>query len=153
MIDTNMCKKIKYKKVNTDEQVLYIIGWILIGFLVFAVVIYQLFPTFLKQYLPPCMFLKLTGFYCPGCGGTRAVIALLKGKVLTSFIYHPFVPYTALVGGWFMISQTIERITKGKLSIGMKYKDIYLWIALVLVVANFFLKNILLFNGMDLLAS
>jgi Protein of unknown function (DUF2752) len=31
---------------------------------------------------PPCLFHALTGLYCPGCGGTRAVYQLLHGHVL-----------------------------------------------------------------------
>lgn len=46
----------------------------------------------------PCLFHELTGFYCPGCGGTRAVLALLAGHPVLSFLYHPLVPYCALVG-------------------------------------------------------
>lgn len=143
---------ISYEKVNTDEDVLYMIGWILLLSLILAAVIYHLFPTVLKQLLPSCMFQKLTGFYCPGCGGTRAVLSLFKGKFLKSFKYHPFVLYTAIIGGWFMISQTIERFTKGKFMIGMKYKDSYLWIALVIVIVNFLVKNIFILKGMDILA-
>lgn len=143
---------IKKEKVNTDENVLYIIGWILLLFLVLIAVVYKLFPTFFSEYLPPCMFLKLTGFYCPGCGGTRAILALTKGRLLTSFLYHPLVLYAMVVGGWFMISHTIERLTKGKAAIGMKYWDGYLWIALVLVIINFLVKNVLLFLGVDVLA-
>ena len=45
----------------------------------------------------PCLFNELTGFYCPGCGGTRAVLALLSGYPVLSFLYHPLVPYCALV--------------------------------------------------------
>lgn len=45
----------------------------------------------------PCLFHLLTGFYCPGCGGTRAVRLLLMGDVAGSFRYHPFVPYMAVV--------------------------------------------------------
>ena len=45
----------------------------------------------------PCLFHLLTGFYCPGCGGTRAIRLLLKGELIKSFCYHPFVPYLALV--------------------------------------------------------
>lgn len=151
MTDTDKEPTIKDNKVKTDENALYIIGWILIGFLILIVVLYRLCPAVLKQYLPPCMFLKLTGLYCPGCGGTRAVVALLRGKIFTSFLYHPFVPYTALIGGWFMLSQTIERVTGGRILIGMKYRDIYLWVALVLVTVNFLLKNILVLNGIDVL--
>lgn len=30
---------------------------------------------------PPCPFLALTGIDCPGCGGTRATLALLDGDL------------------------------------------------------------------------
>ena len=32
-------------------------------------------------YLPPCLFHRLTGWYCPGCGMTRAAHALLHGHL------------------------------------------------------------------------
>ncbi len=47
--------------------------------------------------VPPCVFLRLTGLYCPGCGGTRACIALLHGQLLRSVYYHPVVVYGAAV--------------------------------------------------------
>lgn len=139
------------KKTNTDEDALYIIGWILLGCLILIGGILKVWPEIYKEYLPPCLFQLLTGFYCPGCGGTRAVKSLLEGKLLKSFLLHPFVLYTAVVGGWFMISQTIERAARGKLAIGMKYRDVYLWLALALVAVNFLVKNILLWNGIDVL--
>ncbi len=30
----------------------------------------------------PCTFHKLTGLYCPGCGGQRALHALLHGRIM-----------------------------------------------------------------------
>jgi hypothetical protein len=33
-------------------------------------------------YHPVCIFHSLTGLYCAGCGGTRAMAALLQGDVL-----------------------------------------------------------------------
>ena len=139
------------KKIHTDENVLYVIGWILLGFAGMFLVVWTLWGDVLKAYAPPCFFRLFTGFYCPGCGGTRAVYALLRGEILTSFLYHAFVPYTAVVGGWFMISQTIERCSKGRIAIGMKYRDIYLWIAIGLVVVQFLVKNILLYMGTDVM--
>src|ERR1035437_2064746 len=32
-------------------------------------------------FYPICLFHKLTGWNCPGCGGTRSVYALLHGNV------------------------------------------------------------------------
>ena len=37
-----------------------------------------------------CLFYKYTGYWCPGCGGTRAVQELLKGNVIKSILYNPF---------------------------------------------------------------
>ncbi len=33
-----------------------------------------------SRFSPPCMFHKVTGLHCPGCGATRAVYALLHGR-------------------------------------------------------------------------
>src|SRR5215218_11212240 len=41
------------------------------------------------SYFPPCPFYKLTGCYCPGCGGTRALHHLLHGRVATAFDFNP----------------------------------------------------------------
>ena len=45
----------------------------------------------------PCVFQELTGLYCPGCGGTRALKALMKGDVITSILYHPLILYVVFV--------------------------------------------------------
>ncbi len=36
------------------------------------------------EFYPRCLFFHLTGFYCPGCGNTRALYALLHGNLLQS---------------------------------------------------------------------
>ena len=35
-----------------------------------------------QRFMPKCLFHQMTGMHCPGCGGTRAVHALLHGHPL-----------------------------------------------------------------------
>lgn len=130
----------------------YIIGWSCIGLMLIYVGIRYLLHIDLIDYMPPCSFYTATGFYCPGCGGTRAVFAFMRGDILKSLFYHPFVPFMLIVGGWFMISQTIQRLSRGEIQIGMHFRMIYVWISLILVAMNFLWKNgVLLFTGVALM--
>lgn len=92
---------------------------------------------------PPCLFHTFTGLYCPGCGGTRAVLALLKGRLLQSFWYHPIVPYTVLLYGWYLISNTIEWLSKGKFPIGSHYHRWYGIAAVGITLVSWIGKNLL----------
>lgn len=92
---------------------------------------------------PPCILYTKTGLYCPGCGGTRSVHALMEGDVWGSFRYHPFVLYTAVIYATFMIKNSLYRLTDGKIKI-MIFRPVYLYIAAILVVAQWIIKNILL---------
>ena len=137
-------KKHILKTSSLLDKCFYIAGWSLTGLagILFAVVKFTAFQDVFQ--IPPCAIHRLTGYYCPGCGGTRAVRALLQGHILASLYYHPIVVYTAVLGGWFMLSQTIQRLSFGKLRIGLHYRDIYMWIALAIVVVNCLVKNLAL---------
>lgn len=140
------------RQQEKEETALFYTGWALLAAAGVLLLLLRLFPVPFQKLLLPCAVQTLLGIYCPGCGGTRAVSALLRGDFLTSFLCHPLVLYTAFTGGWFLISQTIERLTRHKLKIGMKYKDGYVWAALIIVAANFIIKNaLLLFWHIDLL--
>lgn len=39
----------------------------------------------------PCLFHKITGYYCPGCGITRCLFSLLEGKIYQAFMYNQLV--------------------------------------------------------------
>lgn len=40
---------------------------------------------------PDCTFHRLTGYLCPACGNTRAVLELLHGHFLRSLGYNPMI--------------------------------------------------------------
>lgn len=58
------------------------------------------FPTFLPG-LDTCAFHAATGLPCPGCGLTRAFIALSHGRFHEAWAFHPFAYplYAACLGG------------------------------------------------------
>ena len=47
------------------------------------------FPPGQVAFYPPCLFHRVTGLECPGCGATRAVYFLLHGEVATAWRQNP----------------------------------------------------------------
>ena len=55
----------------------------------------------------PCPFHAATGWWCPGCGMTRGVHALLNGDVPAALSYNVFVPLVVvgtIVAWWSWLS-------------------------------------------------
>jgi len=50
---------------------------------------YMLRETGGNGWMPGCVFKKVTGFECPGCGMTRGTYALLHGRVGEAFGFNP----------------------------------------------------------------
>lgn len=61
-----------------------------------AVLLYR-FPPGKYRFWPPCVFHRLTGLYCPGCGNTRALAALLRGDVAGSLAWNVLLIPTLVV--------------------------------------------------------
>jgi hypothetical protein len=52
-------------------------------------------------FFPTCMFHAATGLYCPGCGATRALYALLHGNFLLALKDNTlFIVSLAALAGW-----------------------------------------------------
>lgn len=142
------------KKQTTLEDQLYIAGICLLAVIPIALLLYRWLCMHLPLFGLPCILHSFTGYYCPGCGGTRAVYALLHMQLIKAFCYHPLVPYGAAVYLWFMISQTVERLSRRRIRIGMRFREGWLWAALIILIINVLIKDgALFFFGIDLLAA
>ena len=135
---------VKRIKRQTTEDLLYYMGIVSIGVMCLVVLIAKRYSAILQKFSLPCAFRLATGFYCPGCGGTRAVKFFLSGHMIKSFIYHPLIPYLGIGGGIFMVSQTASRVTRGKIR-GMKFRNWYVYMMGIVILVQFFIKNFVLY--------
>lgn len=99
---------------------------------------------------PGCALSRVTHLYCPGCGGTRATAALLRGDVLTSLRANPIVLWLAGIGlylyvrGWWAVARRApERMRV----------PAWTWIGLIVLALGLFaVRNLaLVFGGYDYL--
>lgn len=128
----------KKQKKKEAEDILFVIG------LIFIAVFCVGWPLFLKAvpYMSTgCKFYALTGFYCPACGGTRALNALLHGHLAASLRLNPSVAFGAGVFAVFMVTQAVERLSRHRLKIGLKYRNIYIYLWLGILMGWWLIKN------------
>ena len=83
----------------------------------------------------PCIFNKITGLYCPGCGITRMFISILKLDYKGAFRYNPFVFVLLIL---YLIFLLINSILKRKI----KITNIIFYIIIVLAIVFGILRNI-----------
>ena len=128
------------------NRLLYRIG---LGVIITGIVFYIL-QTYMSldffSFLPECYFHKYTGYFCFGCGSTRAVRELLKGHFLKSGYYNMNIPYLFLIFSYFMISYSTMIITKGKIQC-MKIRPVHGYIVILISVIQFLIKNGILVFG------
>jgi len=127
-------------KQMTDREV-YPTVWIVSATLLTAFLIWKYLlhePT-----IAGCWIYQNLHVYCPGCGGTRSLTALLKGRLLQSLWYHPAVLITAGVTTIYLFSQTLWRL-RGKKGWVLHYRASWPKSLLWLIVFNCVLRNFLL---------
>lgn len=93
----------------------------------------------------PCMLWFLTGLYCPGCGGTRSIRALLQGDLLLSLRCNPAVPLLILLGLLWYAEQLLAVFGRPKKIIPRSRR---FWVPLLGMLLAFYLLR----NGISTLA-
>lgn len=75
----------------------------------------------------PCIFFKLTGLQCPGCGMTRAMVEIGKGNFRAAFQYNALSLTVFPVLCIYMLFRLVHtEMNKGK--------EFYIWEYVVLIV-------------------
>ena len=98
-----------------------------------------------------CGFRVRHGIYCPGCGGTRALIALLEGNLIQSLRYNP-TTFLFLLDIFLMILfWVIRKKTKQKYRF-IRFQLLYNVGFLLFIGVYFVVRNYLwVVHGIDLL--
>ncbi len=58
---------------------------------------------------PQCLFRRLTGLDCPGCGSQRALHALLHGEIGMAWRFNPFVFFAVPVIVFYTYAEAARR--------------------------------------------
>lgn len=128
------------------DNIIYVFGLLSILLAIVLFICKTVFDFDLRKYTMPCMLHLLTGYYCPGCGGTRALAYFFSGHLLKSVYYDPFVPYILITGGWFMISQSIHRLIKSSHQHfrPMTIRPVYIYVGVAILLIQCLVKNLAL---------
>ena len=103
-------------------------------FIIVVIINYLLFNSFL-----PCIFHKITGFYCPGCGVTRMLISIFKLEFYQAFRYNVYLFLLLIIT---IVYQIIKLITYKLLTKKIRLNN-YIYILLLMTTIAFgILRNL-----------
>jgi Protein of unknown function (DUF2752) len=64
--------------------------------------------------VPLCPLAAATGYPCPGCGLTRATLALLRGHLSEAVAFHPLAPLLVPLLGGFVAYASLAYVRRGR---------------------------------------
>lgn len=121
------------------QKILVSISPILIILLMFIVKV--AYKSFITGKFLPCLFNLVTGYLCPGCGGTRSFFSLMEGDIISSFKYNAFVPIMVISAIVVYVKLFIKVILEKDINVLPK-DDRFVYIPLILFLIYFVIRNI-----------
>ena len=94
------------------------------------------------SYFPPCPFYKLSGLYCPGCGATRALHALLHGHVAAAFDFNPLLVVALPFILYLVGRDAVRTLRPDLLRPARPMPQKWMWTILCVVLAYAILRNL-----------
>jgi Protein of unknown function (DUF2752) len=92
---------------------------------------------------PVCLFHRMTGLMCPGCGSLRAIHQLLHGHLGSAFQFNPLLIISMPLGLWFGLAARRRGGTRAAVAEGAGgVSGGWLWLCLGLGLAFTVWRNI-----------
>lgn len=91
----------------------------------------------------PCFVYLTTGYWCPGCGGTRSMVELSKGHIIRSLHYNP-ISVILLINFILMYIQLIFNTHNIKKRV-LPENDMYIVILVIAMLFYYLIRNFIPF--------
>ncbi len=133
------------EKRNSERLVepmdfLFNIGIVLLVLMIFlCIVVRSESLVGLLRFIPKCTFHTITGYNCPGCGMTRASIALARFQVVESLKYNAVIIYGFICYFIFMVVQAGHVFLK-TVSFNEKILGILIYIGVGILIIQWIVK-------------
>lgn len=100
-----------------------------------------MFPETAARIYPGCPIYRLTGWYCPSCGGTRALKALAHGQVADSLRLHPLALPAVVFTAVYLVALLLNKLS-GKRTPRPHFRRVYLVILIALLLYHVIAANV-----------
>ncbi len=129
------------KKYSLKKRIfIYLLPFLLI---LLTTGIYLIYEKYIASLNIPCFINLFTGYWCPGCGGTRSVYWLIRGNIIKSLHYNP-APFIISVLLFLGYIQLIFK-ANGKEKRILPKNDLYIiWIVIIMII-YYILRNFIPF--------
>lgn len=128
---------------NLKRSALHAVSLVLLAMTlaVGAAVLFHFDPSS-SHFYPRCILHEWTGLYCPGCGSTRALHAMLHLHLLTSFRFNPLMVLAVPFIAYRIARAALREFFPARFPPLRPARPRWIWLLLVGVIAFGILRNI-----------